>query len=135
MFFLGFNRFRSNTNYRVQAVSQQSLPVLLKRLPKIWRPGVTSIEEGVNAAARAVNFAARYFGWLDSCLVRSLVTGVLLAGQDNVELVLGFQSGTEGVIEGHAWLEVGGLAVIDRPDSLRAYTESRRFNMSARVDR
>jgi hypothetical protein len=64
------------------------------------------------ATARAVSRWRRWFGGLDTCLIRSLVLGGLLAGQGDVRLNIGFRPGEEkSALDGHAWVTVDGSAV------------------------
>jgi hypothetical protein len=64
------------------------------------------------ATARAVTRWRRWFGGIDSCLIRSLVLGGLLAGQGDVKLNIGFRPGEEKpTVDGHAWVTVNGSPV------------------------
>lgn len=83
-----------------------------------WLPLGVSLEAADRAASRASRRAARWFGSRDTCLVRSLVTGALLSDHDDVVLHVGLAgpSGPERVLEGHAWITVGG-AVVGGPEA------------------
>jgi hypothetical protein len=71
------------------------------------------------ATARATARWARWFGGLDTCLTRSLVLGSMLAGHQDVVLVIGFKPGAdEEAIAGHAWVTVAGRPV--GPDGILA---------------
>jgi hypothetical protein len=71
------------------------------------------------ATARATARWARWFGGLDTCLIRSLVLGSMLADRQDVALVVGFRPGAEDVaVDGHAWVTVAGRAV--GPDGILA---------------
>lgn len=61
------------------------------------------------AAARATSKWSRWFGGIDSCLIRSLVFGGLLVGRGDVDINLGFRPGEdEPNLDGHAWITIGG---------------------------
>ncbi len=72
-----------------------------------------SIERSARAAARACARWSSWFGGMNTCLVRSLVLGGLLAGREDVVLNLGFRRGEdpEPRLAGHAWVTVGGTPV------------------------
>jgi hypothetical protein len=64
------------------------------------------------AAARAVNKWRRWFDGFDTCLIRSLVLGGLLADRGEVMLNIGFRPGeAEPSVDGHAWVTVDGNRV------------------------
>ncbi len=64
------------------------------------------------AVARAANRWRRWFGGLDTCLIRSLVMGGLLAGRGEVMLNIGFRPGEEQPsVDGHAWVTFDGNPV------------------------
>jgi len=64
------------------------------------------------ATTRAVARWRRWFSGIDTCLMRSLVLGGMLAGRGNVELNIGFRPGEEeSVLDGHAWVTVDGCPV------------------------
>jgi hypothetical protein len=59
------------------------------------------------AANRAGARGARWFGWLDTCLTKSLTAGGLLARRRRVVLRVGFRpGGSMTTADGHAWLGV-----------------------------
>lgn len=62
------------------------------------------------AAVRATGRWAAWFGGSDTCLIRALVLGSLLADRGDVVLNVGFREGegSEPGLAGHAWLTVGG---------------------------
>ena len=71
------------------------------------------------ATARATARWARWFGGLDTCLIRSLVLASMLADHQDVALVIGFRPGVEeAAVDGHAWVTVAGLPV--GPDGILA---------------
>lgn len=58
------------------------------------------------AAVRAARYVRRVAGGPDTCLVRALIAGSLLAARGGVRLHLGFRPGEPGSpVDGHAWLE------------------------------
>ena len=67
----------------------------------------TSPRRAALAANRAGVRGARWFGWLDTCLTKSLTAGGLLARQRRVVLRVGFRPGNgTTTVDGHAWLAV-----------------------------
>lgn len=71
------------------------------------------------ATARATARWARWFGGLDTCLIRSLVLASMLADHQDVALVIGFRPGVEeAAVDGHAWVTVAGRPV--GPDGILA---------------
>lgn len=72
-----------------------------------------SIDRLARAAERAGARWNSWFGGMNTCLVRSLILGALLAGRGGVVLNLGFRRGenSEPRLAGHAWVTVGGLPV------------------------
>lgn len=76
-------------------------------------PGVEPAE-AVWAADLAVRIQRRLFGMLDTCLVRSLVAGALVAVRPNVDLRIGVRrsSSPEELLQAHAWLTVDGVEVL-----------------------
>ena len=71
------------------------------------------VDRLARAADRASDRWHAWFGGLNTCLVRSLVLGSLLAGRGEVVLNLGFRPGdqAEPDLAGHAWVTVGGQPV------------------------
>jgi hypothetical protein len=64
------------------------------------------------AAVRATRRWSRWFGGIDTCLVRSLVFAALLAERGEVVLHIGFQPGVNGAdLDGHAWVTLDGVPV------------------------
>jgi len=97
-----------------QAVREKPLPEVVERVcGRAWRGEVREPVEALQAAQRACNRWARWFGGLDSCLTRSLVAGALLAESHEVVLHVGFRPSDQGAkaIDGHAWLVVDGEVV------------------------
>jgi hypothetical protein len=71
------------------------------------------------ATVRATARWARWFGGFDTCLVRSLVLGAMLADRPGVALNIGFKPGQDQLtVDGHAWVTVEGSPV--GPDGNRA---------------
>lgn len=62
------------------------------------------------AAARGSRYRSRWRGGLDTCLVRALVAGTMVADRDGVVLHVGFRPDPCGVarVDGHAWVSVDG---------------------------
>lgn len=65
------------------------------------------------AADRAARRWNGWFGGLNTCLIRSLVLGALLADREDVVLNVGFRAGDdpEPRLAGHAWVTVKGQPV------------------------
>jgi hypothetical protein len=62
------------------------------------------------ATRRATRRWARWGGGIDTCLIRSLVLGALLADRGRVVLTVGFRPGDAAAVpEGHAWLTLNGI--------------------------
>ena len=71
-----------------------------------------SVDRLALATARATARWARWFGGLDTCLIRSLVLGSMLADRQEVVLVVGFKPGVEEeAVDGHAWVTLAGRPV------------------------
>ena len=88
--------------------------------------GRYSVDRLALATARATARWARWFGGLDTCLIRSLVLGSMLADRQDVALVIGFRPGVEdAAVDGHAWVAVAGRAV--GPDGSLAQDEYSRL--------
>ena len=88
--------------------------------------GRYSVDRLALATARATARWARWFGGLDTCLIRSLVLGSMLADRQDVALVIGFRPGVEdAAVDGHAWVTVAGRAV--GPDGLLAQDDYSRL--------
>ncbi len=78
-----------------------------------------SVDRLALATARATARWARWFGGLDTCLIRSLVLASMLADHEDVALVIGFRPGVEeAAVDGHAWVTVAGRPV--GPDGILA---------------
>lgn len=94
-----------------QWVSAQPVDLVARRmlgLPLL--PCRLSLPSAALAAGRASRWWSRLTTGLDSCLIRTLVTGVLLADRPGVVLHVGFRpsGGTGAPHDGHAWLTVDG---------------------------
>lgn len=98
---------------RAQRVASRPLPDVVVEMTKIGgRPGSLSIERLTRATARATSRWAKWSGGRDTCLVRSLVLGALLAGRGRAVLTVGFRSGDDATTpDGHAWLTLDGRPV------------------------
>jgi len=98
---------------RAQRVSAESINRVVEDMTR--RGGGNrrySVDRLAQATARATARWARWFGGLDTCLIRSLVLGSMLADREDVALVIGFRPGVEdAAVDGHAWVTVAGRAV------------------------
>ena len=97
---------------------EQLIDILLttgRRPPKNLRE-----DEAMLAAARA-GHRLQTLGMLNTCLIRSLVAGSLLADREDVTLQLGNRRDetSENGLDGHAWLMLGAR-VLPHPDEAAA---------------
>ena len=92
-----------------QRAREVPLPDLVTVLTARPAPSSPDVRRALSAASRASRLLHGLTGALDSCLIRSLVAGRMLAPHHEVRLVTGFRPGRDGAhAEGHAWLEVDG---------------------------
>jgi hypothetical protein len=97
---------------KAQSVRTTALPQVVDRLQRRGWVGTDDTARALVAATRAGSRGERWFGWLNTCLTRSLVAGSLLTRLCEVELHVGFRPGDgEEAVDGHAWLEVDGNPV------------------------
>lgn len=100
-------------------VEREPLNQIVARLARVrGLPRVTDADAAKRAARRACARIMPWAGALDSCLVRSLVTGALLASKAKVELNIGFRSDASAPsrVAGHAWITSDGRVVDDGDD-------------------
>lgn len=94
-----------------QRMRTTPIPALVAELARRGR-GVSHhpVDRLSKAVERATGRWASWFGGSNTCLVRSLVLGALLADRGGVVLNVGFREGdgSEPRLAGHAWLTVGG---------------------------
>lgn len=99
---------------RAQQVRRVPIPAVAEDLVG-WRAisRAHSVERLSTAADRGSSRWARWFGGLDSCLIRSLVLSALLAGRGEVVLNVGFRrdEGGASLLAGHAWVTLDGEPV------------------------
>ena len=95
---------------RAQAVGRTPLPALVAQLPRLrCLPREVDPDDALRATLRATTRGQRSFGWLGTCLVKSLVLSALLSDRDGVELVVGFRPlESDSKLDGHAWVRLGG---------------------------
>lgn len=72
--------------------------------------------------ARALKRAERYGPWRGACLVRSLALHRLLVAHSVPGSVVRVGVRARGTFEAHAWVEVGGVVVGDRPAVQQQWT-------------
>lgn len=98
---------------RAQRVRRVPVPEVVKDIASRDGGGrAYSVRRLELAAVRAVSRWRRWFGGLDTCLIRSLVLGSMLAGRGEVMLNIGFRPGEEQPsVDGHAWVTVEGFPV------------------------
>ena len=115
-----------------QAIRWRPLPEVIARLETLrWLPRSADMAAARRATLRACGRLARWTGGLDTCLIRALVLGTLLADREGVVLHLGFRPGSAGtgIASGHAWLTVNGEPWLDPQTGGAAYVESLRLPM------
>ncbi len=72
----------------------------------------TSIERMTRATVRATSRWAKWGGGRDTCLIRSLVLGALVADRGRAVLTIGFRPGDDASTpDGHAWLTLDNQPV------------------------
>lgn len=100
------------------------------RLPCHLPPG-----SAARAAGRASRWWSRLTTGLDSCLTRTLVTGVLLSDRPGVVLHVGFRpsEGRGAPHDGHAWLTLEGRELPEASTTAEPgepYTEVRAIRLA-----
>jgi hypothetical protein len=105
---------------QAQRAASVPLPSLVAEMSRHQpRLGRHSADRLGRATVRATARWSRWFGGFDTCLVRSLVLGTLLADRTGVALNIGFKPGEDQLsVDGHAWVTVDGSPV--GPDGDRA---------------
>lgn len=103
-----------------QRASSVPLPKLVAEMSRKRRGSRHhSVDRLTRATVRATSRWSRWFGGLDTCLIRSLVLGALLGDRTGVALNIGFKPGEEKLaVDGHAWVTIEGSPV--GPDGNRA---------------
>jgi hypothetical protein len=98
----------------LRVLGLQRLQTRLQRTP--LRPATTFTPDDLTRLGALVNSAAHHALGPANCLTRSLYLWWLLRrhGVDS-QLRIGVRL-TGGVLDGHAWVEYGGVPVNDRPD-------------------
>lgn len=98
---------------RAQKVQSHPIPwVVADMAGRGGGGGRHDAERSTLAALRATNRWSRWFGGINTCLVRSLVIGAMLEGSGRIVLHIGFRPGeTEMSIDGHAWVTVDDRAL------------------------
>lgn len=96
-----------------QRVCQDPIPQVVRSLAGRRRVPKRFSEDQLGlTAARATERWSRWFGGVDSCLVRSLVLAALLIGRGEVVVHIGFRPGeSEADLDGHAWVTLDGRPV------------------------
>ena len=95
---------------RAQEVRRTPIEAVVRELlHHRGRPTKLSVPDLSLATRRATRRWARWGRGLDTCLIRSLVLGALIADRGRVVLTVGFRPGDDAnVPEGHAWLTLDG---------------------------
>lgn len=109
-------------SFRAQELRRgESLHKVIRRLSsKSNLPRQVEPLSALRAASRAGR-VVQWLGYLNSCLMRSLVAGMLLSDREGVVLHIGVLSrdGSGGPLTGHAWLSLDG-SVIPSPKAEKA---------------
>ena len=84
-------------------------------------PDGVAPDAAYRATLHASRRAARWFRSRDTCLIRALVTGALLADRNDVLIHVGFatRAQSDEVLDGHAWVTVDGV-IVGEPDPVMA---------------
>ena len=122
---------------KAQAVKQQGILRTWDDLKALKWPDSHFQPADIHKAVLFVCSLAGKLGLLNSCLVRSLVAGRLLANHSDVRLLIGINTAAPNHAPqptGHAWVEVSGVNISDPlgqeiPQNLRV-THS--INLSAK---
>lgn len=103
-----------------QQIRTRPLPEVARRISGVHLALRTSSTlRAAAAAARATARGARRWGWLDTCLTRSLTAAGLISRARTVALNLGFRPGATTPADGHAWLMIDGERLdLTRPERL-----------------
>lgn len=113
--------------WRAQAIRRGvPLPEVIARLcASRGLPARVRPEDGVRATIRACTRIERHFGGLDSCLVRSLVLGSLLADQERVRMHIGVRrtDDADDPLAGHAWISLAATPILPDRDDGEPFTE------------
>lgn len=107
-----------------QRVRHASISIVSRELLCLGNPELDADpDEIARVVIRVVGLLGRLPGWLDSCLVRALVAGGLLANRHRVVLHIGFAGTGSTRLDGHAWLTADGcpVALGDPPWQLRRF--------------
>jgi len=112
---------------RAQRVSAEPINLVVENMsPHGGGNRHHSVDRLALATARATMRWARWFGGLDTCLIRSLVLGSMLADHQDVALVIGFKPGVEEEgVDGHAWVTLAGRPI--GPDGILAQDDYSRL--------
>lgn len=95
-----------------QQIRHASISTVSHNLLLLGNPGLdVGPQEVSRVVTRVVGLLGRLPGWLDSCLVRTLVAAALLASRHRVVLHIGFAGTGSSELDGHAWLSVDGCVV------------------------
>ena len=92
-----------------QAIRKHPLPRVIDEVARRSLVRPTDVARVLLAATRAGVRSKRWFGWVDTCLTRSVVAGAMLSRSREVVLCVGFRPGAAAnPADGHAWLTVDG---------------------------
>lgn len=113
---------------RTNRLSPGGLPQLLAQAAA--GPSQTlDMDRAICGARRAALRGEIWFGWLNSCLSKSIALLGLLGGQDGLRLHIGFRAGNngQGLHEGHAWVSLNGELLLDDDAENGTYHHARRY--------
>jgi hypothetical protein len=118
---------------RAQRIRDLNLTDLLAQWPS--GPSRLEVEQASRVALGACRRGERWFGFANTCLVRSLVLIGLLGRRDGLQLHIGFRSAAgEPAIEGHAWVALDGRALLPATDGRpqQPYSKTLTLDLSPR---
>lgn len=96
---------------------------LWRRLPKVRSIDLSHLEEQVTAWEWAVRVAARNVPCRARCLEQSLTLWyVLCRRRIDAVLRIGVRKADTQTVEAHAWVEIDGRPINDRPDIAQSYS-------------
>ena len=94
----------------VQGIRTHPLPRVIDNVARKCVLRQADVPRTLLAVSRAGSRSKRWFGWMNTCLTRSVVAGAMLAERRHVVLCVGFRPGAgQGPADGHAWLTVDGV--------------------------
>lgn len=112
---------------KAQQVRKLPIPDTFSRLTRTRLPTGLAPGHAAMLTHKACAIIGR-MGFLNTCIIKSLVLGSLLSDHENLEMRIGFKASskpTASTPEGHAWIVLKGQNVFDQEEgnSLSEFTE------------